>query len=102
MNYSFLLEAETEYLQAVGFFEERQPGLGAALITEFESVMDLVIKRPRAWTTVHPGGIRRIGLKKFPFSVFYRVLPDETPQITAFAHHRRAPGYWLGRVRQVP
>ncbi len=69
MNYSFLLEAETEYLQAVGFFEERQPGLGAALIMEFESVMDLVSKKPRAWKTVHPGGIRRIGLKKFPFSV---------------------------------
>ncbi len=102
MNYSFLPEAEAEYLKAIGFFEERQPGLGAALITEFDSVMELVTEKPRTWKTVHPSGIRRIGLKKFPFSVFYRVLPDETPQITAFAHHRRAPGYWLDRVGQVP
>lgn len=101
MKYSFLPEAEAEYLQAVGFFEERRPGLGAALIKEFEDVMDLVVERPRTWKAVHPSGIRRIGLRQFPFSVFYRALADNTAQITAFAHHRRAPGYWLSRVGQV-
>ncbi|MGK2913843.1 MAG: type II toxin-antitoxin system RelE/ParE family toxin [Porticoccaceae bacterium] len=93
MNYSFLPAAEAEYLQAVRFFEERQPGLGAALVTEFESVMEPVVARPQTWKIIHPSGIRRIGLQKFPFSVFYRVLADNTPQVTAFAHHRRIPGY---------
>ena len=35
---------------------------------------------------------------RFPYTVFYRVLPDKRPQVTAFAHHRRRSGYWLKRV----
>ena len=71
MSHSFLPAAEAEYLEAVRFFEEQRTGLG---------------------------GIRRIGLRQFPYAVFYRVLPGGQPQVTAFAHHRRRPGYWLKRI----
>jgi toxin ParE1/3/4 len=97
MNYSFLPEAETEYLEAVRFYEEQQAKLGLSLINEFEKVIALVITRPHAWKQVHPAGIRRVGLASFPYSVFYRVI-DNKVQITAFAHHRRRPGYWLKRL----
>ena len=51
----------------------------------------LVVSKPAAWKLVHPSGIRRIGLMRFSYTVFYRVLPDKRPQVTAFAHHRRRP-----------
>ena len=96
-NYSFLAEAEAEYLEAVRFYEGQRTGLGDALIFEFERVIGLAITKPYAWKSVHPSGIRRINLSRFPYSVFYRVFHDEI-QVTAFAHHRRRPGYWLTRV----
>lgn len=97
MNYSFLPEAETEYLEAIRFYEEQQAKLGLSLIHEFERIIALVIQRPQSWKLVHPSGIRRVGLSRFPYEVFYRVIGDEL-QITAFAHHRRRPGYWLKRI----
>jgi toxin ParE1/3/4 len=96
-NYSFLAEAEAEYLEAIRFYEGQKPGLGNALILEFERVIALIIAKPESWKVVHTSGIHTIGLSRFPYSVFYRVLNGE-PQITAFAHHRRQPSYWLTRV----
>ncbi len=99
MSYQFLPGAEAEYLEAVRFFEEQCPGLGASLINEFERVIALAVERPGAWKQVHPSGIRRIGLRRFPFAVFFH--PGSENQlllVTAFAHHRRRPGYWLQRV----
>lgn len=97
MNYSFLPEAEAEYIEAVRFYEEQQAKLGESHIHEFERIIALIIERPEAWRLVHPSGISCIGLLRFPYSVFYRVISDGL-QITAFAHHRRRPGYWLTRV----
>lgn len=97
MNYSFLPEAEAEYIEAVRFYEEQQAKLGLSLINEFEKTIGLVLQRPQSWKLVHPSGIRRVGLARFPYSVFYRILADEV-QITAFAHHRRRPNYWLKRL----
>ena len=101
MNHSFLPGAEAEYLEAVRFFEEQRAGLGSALIAEFERIIGLAAERPDSWKRVHQSGIRRIGLKRFPFALFYRVLPSGQPQVTAFAHHRRRPGYWLKRIEQT-
>ncbi|TAL44050.1 MAG: type II toxin-antitoxin system RelE/ParE family toxin [Methylovulum sp.] len=97
MNYSFLPEAEAEYLAAICFYEEQQAGLGDALITEFERILILAVEKPEAWRLVHQSGIRCIRLSRFPYVVFFRMLSDNL-QVTAFAHHRRRPGYWLTRV----
>lgn len=97
-KYSFLAEAETEYLEAIQFYEEQRSGLGNQLIHEFERVMSLVCVKPDTWKLVHPSsGIRFINLSRFPYAIFYRALSSEI-QITAFAHHRRRPGYWLTRI----
>ena len=98
MSYSFLEGAEPEYLEAVRFFEEKRAGLGASLINEFERAVALAIERPNSWKLVHPSGVRRIGLKRFPYALFYRVSGSGEVQITAVAHHRRRPGYWLKRI----
>ncbi len=98
MTYAFFPDAQAEYLEAVEFFECRRTGLGTALIGEFERTVDLAITHPNSWKLVHPSGVRRIDLKRFPYAVFYRVMTDGQIQITAFAHHRRRPGYWLKRM----
>jgi hypothetical protein len=87
VSYSFLPEAA------------RRAGLGSALIDEFERVIQLAIERPDSWKLIHAGGIRRIGLRRFPYAVFYHVLPERQLRIAAFAHHRKRPGYWLNRLK---
>jgi len=96
-SYSFLAEAEAEYLEAVRFYEGQRAGLGNALILEFERSIGLAIKKTEACKLVHPSGIRRIDLSRYPYSIFYRIYHNDI-QVTAFAHHRRRPGYWLTRV----
>ena len=49
MSYGFLPEAEIEYLQAIGFYEDQRPGLGARLIKEFERTIQIAVERPLTW-----------------------------------------------------
>jgi hypothetical protein len=70
VNHNFLPEAEAEYLDAIRFYEDRQIGLGAVFIAEFESSLRLALDRPQAWRLVHDSGIRRIGLSHFPYAYF--------------------------------
>ena len=96
MNHEFLPDAEKEYLDAVRFYEDRQQGLGASLIAEFEHSLSLALERPLAWRLAHQSGIRCIGLSRFPYSIYYKAANNNL-LITAFAHHRRRPGYWKNR-----
>lgn len=97
MSHRFRPEAEAEYLDAVGFYESRSRGLGAALIAEFERAIALAVERPLTWKQVHPSGIRRLGLGRFPYAVFYLPL-TEGIEVTAFAHDRQRPLYWSARM----
>lgn len=98
MNYEFVPEAEAEYLEAIRFYQAQQNRLGALLIDDFERAITLIIQKPETWRLVHLSGIRRLGLARFPYSVFYRSASGRI-LVTAFAHHRRRPDYWLARVK---
>jgi plasmid stabilization system protein ParE len=39
---------------------------------------------------------RRLYLKRFPYTLIFRIQSD-TVRIIAVAHQRRRPGYWAGR-----
>ncbi|KXS54769.1 MAG: Uncharacterized protein AWU57_852 [Marinobacter sp. T13-3] len=58
MNYSFHPAAEAEFLESVGYYESKVPGLGGAFIEEFEALASLVGESPKAWqalTILHSG-----------------------------------------------
>jgi hypothetical protein len=48
MNYSFHPAAEAEFLESVGYYESKVPGLGGAFIEEFEALTELVGESPEA------------------------------------------------------
>ncbi len=98
MSYGFVPEAEVEYLEAIKFYEDQIPGLGARLIQEFERTIKFAVERPSTWRVVQGTEIRRLDLRRFPYAIFFRVVPAGTVEVTAFAHHRRRPGYWLSRT----
>lgn len=97
MNYSFHPAAEAEFLESVGYYESKVPGLGGTFIEEFEALANLVGESPKAWQIELPPDIRRAPFYRFPLSVVYREKSNGF-QVLAVAHDRRRPQYWLGRL----
>jgi hypothetical protein len=97
VNYQFHPEAEAEHLESVAYYEERQPGLGASYLAEFESALEQVCEAPDRYPIEQRPDIRRIRLPRFPFTVLFREFGGVV-QVLAIAHHRRRPLYWLGRL----
>ena len=84
------------------WYDQKRPGLGLDFLRSIGRVIDRIEAAPRTGSPV-PGvagaDIRRVLVRRFPYHVVYIDLPDRA-QILAIAHHRRRPGYWLGRVRR--
>ncbi len=47
------------------------------------------------------GRLRGNILSQFPFTIIY-AFNEDTIFIVAFAHHRKEPGYWRDRVKEIP
>ena len=97
MNYFFHPAAEAEFLEVVGYYESKAPGLGDAFAQEFKALAELIGESPKAWQIERKPDIRRAPLHRFPLSIVYRQKPAGF-QVLAVAHDRRRPQYWLGRM----
>lgn len=97
MSYSFHPAAEAEHLETVAYYESKRPGIGALYLAEFEQVMSAVCISPLRYPVAREPDVRRIRMKKFPFTVLFRDSTHSV-QVLAVAHNRRRPQYWLGRL----
>ncbi len=88
--------AQNEMIEEVLFLEARQQGLGARFLDEVEWAKTIILENPYTAQSFS-GKFRRLGLKKFPFGIWYRIL-DPVIEIVAVAHDRRRPGYWRDRL----
>ncbi len=94
-----LPEAAEELVDAVAWYEERRPGLGA----EFFGVVDAGMAAVCARQMVAAGwpGLpryRRLVLQRFPYVLVDEVRGEEV-EFVAVAHTSRKPGYWTNRIR---
>ncbi|HXT19138.1 MAG TPA: type II toxin-antitoxin system RelE/ParE family toxin [Thermoanaerobaculia bacterium] len=94
-------DAEDELVAAEDWYEDQRAGLGVEFRAEVEAVVQGIasgtdVSRPVLDVTGVTGA-RKVAVRRFPYSVVF--LPQgSTVWILAFAHHRRRPGYWRGRV----
>ena len=97
MNSTTILhEAEVELWEAMGYYEERSPGLGLDFEAEVEASVDAIRDFPERWP-VRPDGTRRYLTPRFPYVVVYLYLQDHI-WVIAIAHCKRRPGYWANRI----
>ena len=93
--YSIQSEATLDLRLAARWYEQRQRGLGAQFVLAVDDAIATIVAAPQRWPVF--AGARRYILRRFPFSVIYRVV-DERIQVVAVAHHSRRPTYWGRRL----
>jgi len=93
----YLDHALEEAESAAHWYAERSLAAAAQFSAELDDAEAAIVERPEAWPPFDHG-TRRYLLRRFPFSVVYRIEKFRI-LIVAVAHGRRRPGYWKGRER---
>lgn len=93
---TILHEAEVELWEAVAYYEDKAAGLGLDFEAEFERSVQAISQSPERWA-LREDGTRRYLTHRFPFLVVYTYHHDHI-WVIAFAHCKRRPEYWTGRV----
>ena len=96
MNFSFHPEADTEFLEAVEYYEACEPGLCYDFSLEVFSTVHTIVNSPAAWPVLEED-VRRCLVNRFPYGVLYSIESAEI-FILAVMHLRRDPNYWKKRL----
>ncbi len=96
MRFTFHPDAESEFDQAVAYYEARQGGLGLDLAADVLATIARVLDHPEAGAPFTKN-TRRCLAKRFPYGVIYQIQTG-TVRIIAVAHLSRHPGYWKDRL----
>jgi len=94
-----LPEAEAEVIANERWYAQRSPTAAEAFIVEVDDAIAQIGEAPKTW----PGyrrGTRRFILRRFPFSVVYRIEEDAV-YVVAVAHAKKRPEYWRRRRKAV-
>lgn len=97
--------ASEEAVEAAAWYEKERPGLGTEFEQAVEAALDLLEEELIPLVPV-PGvagtrGVKRLLLRRFPYSVIVRASTAEIVVI-AFAHTARRPGFWRDRMKPGP
>ena len=94
-----LEQAAVEAIEAAAWYESECPGLGREFDHAVNADIDLLEDEIVPLANL-PGaaGAKRLLLKRFPYDIVVRELPEEIV-VVAVAHQSRRPGYWRNRLR---
>jgi plasmid stabilization system protein ParE len=87
--------ARAELQDALRWYEERSPVAAMAFASEVESAIHRFADKPLHFPAAEHG-TRRCLLRRFPYSVFYKIRQDSV-MVIAVAHQKRRPVYWRDR-----
>ena len=87
---------ETDLNRAISYYNKQQVGLGDELRTEVYSAIERIAKNHLGYAEIEQN-VRRCPVRRFPYSVIFRVVDANTLLILVIRHHRRHPRFGLGR-----
>lgn len=96
MQLIFTPVARAEILDVQDWYEAQRAGLGVRFLGELEIVVSRMIENPHQFPVVLQDA-HRARLRKFPYSLFFRVETDLLIIIACF-HGSRAPQRWQQRI----
>jgi toxin ParE1/3/4 len=88
-----------ELHSAAHWHDRERPGAGKRLLDEVTRFIGRIITAPDQGSP-YLYGTRRFILHRFPYSSVY-VAVDRPAHLIAIAHHKRRPGYWRRRLRDI-
>jgi plasmid stabilization system protein ParE len=86
--------------EAIRWYSASSPYAAAGFKREITEAMQAVLLHPERGRQIE-GRMRRVVLRRFPFSIIYRVRGEEI-LIIALAHASRLPAYWATRTAGPP
>lgn len=89
-------QAETEIREAFDYYRLISAELGGDFLARFEAALAIIRANPNQGAFNRPP-VRRILLKRFPYSVVYFMKAGEI-FLVAVPHKRRRPFYWQSRI----
>ncbi len=92
----FLKNAETEFYEAIKFYNQERPGLGYEFAVQIDIAVRHIINFPDAWPILS-GNTRKCVISRFPFCILY-LIENTKIIIVAVMHMKRRPGYWKTRT----
>jgi len=87
--------ARIDAIEAAQFYTSRREELGADFIEEVDRAVATIRKHPARWAIIHDD-VRQFMLKRFPYSLHYRVVGD-TLRVLVVKHHSQHPDYGTDR-----
>lgn len=96
MRVIFHPEAYEEMLESARFLNDKNPGLGADLITAVQEATRRIAQFPE-FGPIEYANIRRSLVRGFPFPILYELLTARI-FIAAVMHQHRRPYYWKHRL----
>lgn len=90
-------DAESEYQAAVRWYQQRSQAAARRFVAEVDRILAEIGARPDRFGW-YDNEFREAALRRYPYSVVYRVEASGDVQIVAVAHASREPGYWQARV----
>ncbi len=88
-------EAEAEFDAAADGYEQ-QAGLGAEFVARVRDVLNQIGQMPELHAPAYQN-VRRAVVRRFPYTIYYRVQADRVEVIAVF-HSHRDPSEWQKRV----
>lgn len=92
--------AEAELWEEVEYYQRQASGLGLDFLSEVEHAFGSIQDSPERWQEARQG-TRRVMVRRFPHTIYYRNLSDSI-WIVAVAPQRRRPFYWRHRLSDQP
>jgi plasmid stabilization system protein ParE len=95
MNLVLRPAAAADLDEAFLWYESQREGLGEEFLVAVTRVMEVLAKAPGQYPVVHRE-TRRALVRRFPYSVFYRVVGSDVVVVGCF-HGSRDPRRWRNR-----
>jgi plasmid stabilization system protein ParE len=92
----FTPAARSELIDALDWYEAQKPGLGGRFRGEIEAAVGRISANPQQFPSVFED-IRRCRLRKFPYSLFFRIEQNSLTVVACF-HASRNPQQWQQRI----
>jgi plasmid stabilization system protein ParE len=88
----WLPEADADLKEAFAWYESIHPDLAVRFALAVDAAVEVIARNPLAFQIVH-SAIRRVGVRRFPYGLFFKV---ETSRIVVIAcmHGKRNPKRW--------